>query len=533
MLYISKFKLKQAIGKLLLIYTVITMMAVLALRQETRPAHAAGGIYNCTNYELLSAMLTGGYIQFNCDGEIDFGETTFTITKEVVLDGSNHNVTLKGRQLFKITPTGKLSLNTLTLSGGGGSLINPVFKGGMIYNSGGLGTVSVNFKNNHAYTDGGAIYNDGGLVYLSLDTFSNNKANGRGGAVYNNGGQINDLDTVYEQNQAGFDGGAIASVGGELDLNGTQFRNNKVLDGPFLGPISEKVSNNQASYNGGAVYSTGKLTAKLNRFENNSVTAGVGGAIYAAGSTKISQGFFLENFTSLHGKGGAVYNLSNDFMLNDTKFQSNKAFSGAALFNAGKALVSKNSFYKNEAENGAAIYNAGNGATVLNSTFANNTANSQGGGVYTAQGGMTLINSTFSANSASKDGKAGASIYRATQDGSSGVLLFNTILNSPVKGQNCGGYTVLDNGRNIQYPSNSCGQSILTTDPLLDQLDGHGLNYLFFPLKPGSPAINFGNYFVCTATPMDGLDGRGMNRTIDGKCDSGAYEYYTFEQNWP
>ena len=501
-------------NKLFLFFLAVVLMAGFTLVSEVRPASAAGTLNTCTSFNLIVAMSGGGLVKFNCNGVIYFGGT-FPVSGNVTLDASGHNVTLSGPQLFNILPGGSLTLKNITLTNQGLPK-NYQQKGGIIINSGKLITNGVTFKDSRVYTAGGAIYNLG-TADISGSAFKNNQASDSGGAIANMGGILNLSGTTFEHNQAGKNGGAVYSKGGSLNISYSVFTANKATY-----YLSE----------GGAVYNDqeSKLTSDGATFESNTVNNGRGGALSTYGPTFLNNSVFKWNgdqylFQGGGTDGGAIYTKSPAFKVEYANFQANYATRGGAIFNANSAIISKVTVNYNSATNGGGFYNEGgdgNSVRVLNSTFVSNQVSQQGGAIYGYQGAITIINSTISGNMAYGSASAGASIY------SNGipVYLFNSILNTPQGGKNCAGSPVMDLGDNIQFPGASCGQGIQSVNPLLAPLAYNGgvYSYMTMALLPGSPAINHGNNFVCTALPMDGKDGRGLSRTTSGNCDIGAYE---------
>ena len=62
------------------------------------------------------------------------------------------------------------------------------------------------------------------------------------------------------------------------------------------------------------------------------------------------------------------------------------------------------------------------------------------------------------------------------------------------------------------------------TDPLLGPLADNGGYTETMELLPGSPALEVGHGLICTMTPVDSVDQRGVARPIGLGCDIGAYE---------
>jgi predicted outer membrane repeat protein len=156
---------------------------------------------------------------------------------------------------------------------------------------------------------------------------------------------------------------------------------------------------------------------------------------------------------------------------------------------------------------------------VANSTFSANTA-ATGGGLDLLQSGTTVSNSTFSGNSATTLG-GGIHIENTT------LTLANTIVAMSPSGGNCAG-GIINGGNNLDSGS-TCGwstqfQSMSTTDPLMGPLADNGGPTQTHALIDGSPAINRGDPTVCSASPVSGVDQRGVARPQGIRCDIGAFE---------
>ncbi|MFN8434635.1 MAG: sortase [Anaerolineales bacterium] len=315
-------------------------------------------------------------------------------------------------------------------------------------------------------------------------TLSNGQVDGSGGAIQKNGGTNLIIDNVIFDNNRTVttntnDGGAIFQVDGNLTITNSRFTSNSTRD------------------DGGAISFTGTtLTITNSVFSSN--TAGVGAA------------------------GGA---------------------DGGAIFSTGTTVIKLSSFVNNsitmaadQTLHGGAVSTSGT-LTVANSTFSGNSltksttggGNVQGGAIY-ATANATVHNVTFSGNSVSESGTGtadGGTIYR--QGGTFSVansILYNGTENGA--GGNCGG-TITNSGNNITYLANDCGVGLTNSDPLLDTLTVSTPQY--FPLRPGSPALDAGSNAICgTATTTNNQSQNSVTRSVDANgdgtatCDIGSYE---------
>jgi LPXTG-site transpeptidase (sortase) family protein len=277
-------------------------------------------------------------------------------------------------------------------------------------------------------------------------------------------------------------GNASGSFGGGIYNNGTLTVTNSTFSG------------NSANLSGGGIINTGTLTVTNSTFSNNSATSFDGGGIFNLGTLTVTNSTFSAN--SANSLGGGIYN------------------------NVGTLNVTNSTFSNNSAANGGGIFNGGT-LTVTNSTFSGNSANLSGGGIRN-DGTLTVTNSTFSVNSASTQG---GGIYNSGGT----ATLKNTIIANSASGGDCVGPLSGTNNNNlIEDSANACGLTngsngnIIGSDPNLGALTG---SPAYFPLNPGSPAIDAGDNATCAAT-----DQRGVTRPKDGDdngaafCDIGSYE---------
>jgi hypothetical protein len=242
-----------------------------------------------------------------------------------------------------------------------------------------------------------------------------------------------------------------------------------------------------------------------------------GGAIWSSGALTVKNSYLFGNSSEF---GGAIYNNSYTVTITNTTFQNNSAGNGGGLGNNsnGNATVTKSTFVGNSAGDGGGISNYGY-LELSNSTVYGNSATGNGGGFFSAGLTQFITNSTFSSNSAPQ----GAGIWTGNN---ATPLLKNTIVANSTDGGNCYG-SIMDGGNNLQFGGlapNSCGAGIPTGDPKLDGLANNGGPTETMKLQAGSAAIDAGNDSVCNASPVSGVDQRGISRSQGSHCDIGAYE---------
>ncbi len=213
-----------------------------------------------------------------------------------------------------------------------------------------------------------------------------------------------------------------------------------------------------------------------------------------------------------------IFEPFDNLHLKNMTIQNGNGTDGGAILSHDATTIANVTFSNNTASNsGGAIKNAGTILIISNSTFTSNTADI--GGAIIAQSGMTtIINSTFSGNTATSNG---AGIYNDT-----GSILHysNTIIANSTSGSDCTNAGTLGANVNNLVKDGSCFAS-LSGDPNLDALADNGGSTQTFALLTGSTAINAGNDAICAASPIYGIDQRGVTRPNSSHCDIGSYEY--------
>ena len=451
-----------------------------------RIAHAADFTVTACDESSFRSVLTnaqnagsGNRVVFACDGTINLtfgaGRPALNITTAVTLDGTGHSVTLDAgnvTRLFAVNGGASFTLNTLTLSHGGGTP--------------GVGATT---------TTGGAIVNNG-TTTITNSTFSNNTATGSG---------FNNSDGS---------GGAIANTG-TLTITGSTFSNNTAY-----GNATAQSANGL----GGAISSTsGSVTVTNSTFSGNNaqgiIQSGRGGALYNTGSsimtvTNSTLSGNIATSSTTPAYGGAIDN--NGGTLNVT----NSTFSGNTARNFSNG---------NEGRGGAIASDSGT-ATVTNSTLSGNTAQGSGsaigGAIYVSgtsntAGTLNLTNSTLSGNTVTAPTSVGGGIFRGI-NGTANVR--NTLIVN-----NTGG-DVAVNGINGANTKNLTG-AFTFASPL--QNNGGPTQTLAIP-TPASPtatdAYQQGDLATCQALTYAGTatalpyDQRGAPRVVSNTCSIGAFE---------
>ena len=337
------------------------------------PAGAAGGTHvRCNDITALKNAITRANIS---GGRITLAShCTYTLsTLDNPDDGLPEitgNVTITGRdttirrspdatqdfRIFHVAAGGKLTLNSLTVSGG--RLADS--SGGGILNSG--GTVKLNrtvIKGNHAFA-GGGIRNIGGQLNLDHSTVERNTTNelGGGGGITNSTGTVNLNRTLIKGNHAPGGGGIYNRARGQLNLD------------------HSTVEGNTADGFGGGVHNSEGATMTMK-----------GGALLR--NRALNNGGGLDNSEGFDNVGGTA-------SLDSVSVRGNTARVGGGIRNSGGSTLRLKSttLSDNIAVSGAGLANNASTATLVRSLVTRNTAITAGGGILNENSGQVTLTSS-------------------------------------------------------------------------------------------------------------------------------------------
>ena len=412
--------IKKNIGVLVLLLVLLSMSAVSAEDVSIN----ANDTYQTPNeiqkdFTSLQTDIDNSQGAFELTYDVKHGDDEIdnygiSITKTTIINGNGHTIDANGHgSIFVVKDSSvTLTLNDLTLINA-----NPV--------SDSSGIVS----------NGGAVYFDGSTLIVNNVNFKNNMVYKYGGAIYTTGTCIVD-SSVFDGNDVQFrsqnidNGGAAiyADNGASLLISNSQIINNHknmVIRDNNVGDLVD-----------GVVVATGYTKISKSYFRNNSGC--YGGAVTSLGYTNAGKNqIIIENsvFDSNRAFQGAAVNvIGSTFKISGTNFTNNKGVGyGSGNPNVGALLtwygcegtISDCNFINNTADNGAAYRlgddnNGVSSASVDSCTFINNTASNQGGAVYeggkTGKATLDIKNSTFTNNSAKKEGSAIYSGYTLNID---------------------------------------------------------------------------------------------------------------------
>lgn len=297
--------------------------------------------------------------------------------------------------------------------------------------------------------------------------------------------------------------------------------------------INDSVLKNcRSALDGGAVFAyRATLAIHNSRFEGNSAS-GRGGAVaaYTGSTVTIADSTFLTNDAQSSGGGIYVsgYDAATTLTVSGSVVDGNTAnLSGGGLYAYQTVVnVAQSSLTGNSSRaQGGGVYAKSSTVAITNSTLAGNEGSS-GSAAYSDYANITLANCTVAFNA------RGTAIYSSSP---SYMHLQNTIVANNLAAYYPNIAAYFDSqGYNLigEFLGSVDATDIVGADPLLGPLsqDANGVSY--YPLLPGSQAIDGGDPEGCLNAGGQPLttDERNNARTVDGnndgmsRCDIGAVE---------
>ena len=387
-------------------------------------------------------------------------------------------------------------------------------------------------QNGNTPSYGGAIYASGGMLRLTNVTIQNSQAALSGGGIYASGQTIQISDSLIQNNQSQGSGGG-AYFHGNTSINNTQI-----------------ISNTAQQAAGGIHVFDGTYTFNLVRVgHNRSIGSLCGGILSDNGTTNISHSWVEYNSASIEGGGPCSVGVGNyRLAITDTQVLNNSAASsgGGGVFVNNSFFSTRSTIYNNSAVVGGGVYVVGL-AIFENSTLSGNHVGRDGGGIYAASGSNVFLNSVTLANNLARrsyplSGSGGGAFIESTAAFSITASILANNSGSPIVStlfSDCSG-TFWSNGFNFIGSNEGCtitgvaggnlvgGVFPANLNPQLAPLDAiGGLTPAHLPLA-GSPVIDAGTLVGCRAAhgvPL-AVDQIGHNRSLNGRCDIGAVEYF-------
>ncbi len=305
--------------------------------------------------------LTGGDNQRAGGVAIDFGAQVEMIGVHVIgntASFSGGGIDLRdGSNSYLYLADSVIAENTITYGigavGGGmrieenatAELMNVEFRdneadqdGGAIWTAAGLSAHNLMLTGNEAGDRGAGLYATGGLVYITHLTATDNAAGNSGGAIYlTDSASLNLEDSTLAHNDAGGGGGAIYTLNycNVYGINSRFVANSSDNQGGAIDLTSGSTAQFEAAVfaanttggDGGGIHmgtSTGLTLSHVSVVDNHADGQGGGVAVGVLGTVPVLSGVILAN-NSADGGGGALKALGTDMMLSYCSLWANGA----------------------------------------------------------------------------------------------------------------------------------------------------------------------------------------------------------------
>ena len=441
--------------------------------------------------EITSSSFTGNTSQ-GFGGAVRLYRTPFAITDATFSDnsGNSEGGALKTDECTTATIKSSVFSGNSALNVGGAV---------MIWRSGAVVIEDVDFTENTSSSHGGALYVTVGenetATFTDVQALGN-KSGANGGAFFlNNSGQASLQDVEFVSNEASWYGGAVYTSSGVTDMTRVTATSNVArgndggaftLNGTNTIVDSQFISN--SGFNGGAIRNDGELTIRSSVLANNAAIDNGGGIYHCNHSLKVVDSSIVNNtvLVAASGSGGAIEAYAPLEIVNST-------LAGNQVTQRGGAIWFNNEF------------------KLVNTTIAHNLAG-EGGGIWQESNVLTAVNTIVASNHA----RNYADVRATNATGSR----YNVI----GAGDNFGGLT---NGAD----GNQLGTSAEPLDAYLGPITQDAEGRYFVPLASFSPAVDAG----LSSSEIPTVDALGHARYDASQpnagsgtpkyVDVGAYEY--------
>jgi hypothetical protein len=304
----------------------------------------AGGVLNITGsafgapsggIEMFGGVTAaGGYIYDAAGSTVTITKSTFQGSQLFTDNGGNAlggavyqaggslTVSASSFGFNSLDSGGVAAGGAVCIAGGNVSMVNSSVVGNLVYN-----------VNGSSPACGGGVYLAAGNLSMTNCAVSENFAVGKpanGGAAYQAAGNLTLTNCAFSGNGA-TDGGAVYQAGGALVATRCTFSNDTAF---FSGA---------GLIEGGALSIDGAATMQNCAFDNNSASAGIGGAIFVAADGTLTLSASTVTGNSADTAGGGIYNTGTLYVTNSSTVTGNTAPAGADLYNLGTFFISSDS----------------------------------------------------------------------------------------------------------------------------------------------------------------------------------------------
>lgn len=371
--------------------------------------------------------INSGSIQYNNDATIQNGAGIYVQGGNAYVQGgsvSNNKSQAAGAGIY-------VEGGSVEVSGGSVESNQSPTDGGGIYLSDGTNPGSITISggsiaSNTAANNGGGFYVGGGSVIITGGSITgNNATNANGGGFYVAKGNVNVTNGTISGNMAnkGRGGGFYTQLGNTTIDNHSAIKTNYAQYGAGLyvnGALDitdTEISGNQATYDGGGVYSNaGELTIHTGVIVTGNYVQQDGGGFFVNDEGNITMAGGSISGNSADRSGGGIYTKGNFDLgdgINDCTLNGNTAgHNGGAVYVEDGEIVIKNALVSGNTANGDGSEGGGKGGGIycggtltLNSGTIQKNGAREGGGIFMAtKATMTFYDGIVKENTAVNGG---------------------------------------------------------------------------------------------------------------------------------
>ena len=265
---------------------------------ENSSAYEGAGVYNESRLSVADSYFCNNVASANGGGFVNVGDMTVSGSEF----SGNVAQGLNGAGGAGLNyPQGKLTVANSTLSGNS----SPNGSGGALANSGTLSVSAVNIDANTAGELGGAILNGGGLsVFYS--TFSSNKANNGGAIAATYGSSTMATGATLWGNDASKNGGAIYSYG-TMSFEGANVSYNTASTSAVAAYYYDREAVSAPEFDSTSVLSNNVASSEVETPDVNSDVAVINAQSYDV----LNKGVYFGAHSVLDGTGSESYIIKN------------------------------------------------------------------------------------------------------------------------------------------------------------------------------------------------------------------------------